>query len=126
MTSPVRTLICTIIDEFGGKFDNAFVAIRGSSSSAQTTRRSETCEGEYVVKSKVEAITYQANYWYSTKTKSKGNRSRPLLIKDGPGYDDVINVDLSRHEIIEILAKGLSEEERDYACIESDLKSRSI
>ncbi len=120
----VRTLTCTIIDEYGGRYDGAFAAIRGASSSSQTTMRSEDCESNYVVDHNVEAISYHANYWYNMQTRADGKRSRPLKIEEGGGFTDILLVDLNHPEILAILSSDMHQPERDLACAESDLMRR--
>lgn len=126
MNMQVKTLTCTIVDEYGGRYDGAFVAIRGASSSSQTTLRSEDCEADYVVDNNVEAISYHANYWYNMQTRADGKRSRPLKIEEGDGFTDVLLVDLNHPEILSILSGNLTATERDLACAESDLMRRFI
>ena len=125
MTNPVKTLTCTIVDQFG-RMDGAFAAIYGVSSSAQTTAKAENTTQGYVIKNQVEAISYNANYWYNHQTQIDGYRSRPLKVEEDGVYTEVMLVDLERPEIQAILDSNLTPLECALECAASDLKRRFI
>jgi hypothetical protein len=126
MNMQIKTLTCTILDEYGGRFDGAFVAIRGASIYGQLTSKSEDCESDYVKVNKVEKISYHANYWYNMQTRADGMRSRPLKIQEDGAFTDVLLVDMSHPEIVAILELDLDTQECKFTCAESDLKRRFI
>ena len=125
MTIPVKTFKSPIVDEYGGIFPSAFVAIRAFSKSSQETGYSESLDGNYKCELDLEAITYKANYWYSEQTKAEGKRSRPLRCDDDTGgFTDVFEVNLFHDESIAILAEEPTAT-TITDLIESDMKRRT-
>jgi hypothetical protein len=116
----VKTFFSTVVDEYGGVFEQAFVAVRAFSKVSQDTGYSEECEGEYLITSELEAITYKVNYWYSEKTMSEGRRSRPLKVDNAGVLSDVLTVDLESPEVVEILATDMDPIERVLRAIKAD------
>lgn len=123
MTVQVKTLTCSIVDQFG-RIDGAYAAVYGTSSSLQMTAKATTTTEGYVISNQVEAISYNANYWYNHQTQIDGYRSRPLKVEENGVYTDILMVDLSHPEINDILEANLTPLECALACAESDLKRR--
>ena len=125
MTPQVKTLTCTIVDQFG-RMDGAYAAIYGVSSSLQTTALATNTTDGYSVTNKVEGVSYNANYWYNHQTQIDGYRSRPLKVEEDGGLTDVLVVDLEHPEIQAILASNMAPLDCAVACAENDLTRRFI
>ena len=124
MTIPVKVFTTQITDEYGGVYPNAVVAIRAYSETSQNSAVSEDCTENYIVETELDAITYKANYWYTTTTKDHGRRSRPLISDDSGLFTDVFEVNLEDENIINILASSLHPVEKILQAIEVDLLKR--
>lgn len=124
MTEPVGTFFAKVTDEYGGEYPDAFLAVREHSESAQTTSRSETCEGVYVTESRFEAITYKVNYWYTDQTKAEGKRSRPLLNDSDGVFTDVFVVDLDNPQVSQILDSDLQYDTKIIEAIAADVRRK--
>ena len=125
MTAQVKTVTCTIVDQFG-RMDGAYAAIYGICSNAETKMVATNTTDGYETTSRIEGISYNANYWYNHQTQIDGYRSRPLKVEEGGVYTEILTVDLDRPEIREIIALGLEQPERDLLCAVSDLTGRFI
>jgi hypothetical protein len=117
----VKVFTSRVVDEFGGVFPNAILAVREFSKNTQETGASTDCVGNYVIETEVAAITYKVNYWYTEATKLEGKRSRPLIHEeDGEDATDVFVVDLEQVEVEVILESALSSHDKIMKIIESD------
>ncbi len=121
MTTPVKTFLSKVTDEYGGEYPQALVAVRAFSESSQNTGHSENCEGNYEIESELEAITYKANYWYSEQTKADGRRSRPLINDDSGIFTDVFEVDLEHAEALQILDSAMPHIDKILHLIRTDV-----
>ncbi len=124
MTTPVKTFFSKVTDEYGGEYPQAFVAVRAFSETSQNTGYSEGCEDDYSIESELEAITYQANYWYSEQTKADGKRSRPLVYDDEGTFTDVFVVDLEHPETVQILESAMLPVDKVLHVIKTDMLRR--
>ena len=120
----VKTFFSPDTDEYGGKYPNAFLAVRAFSESSQNTGKSENCEDDYVIETELETITYKVNYWYSEATKADGKRSRPLVNENEDGFTDVFVVDLEDVVIIKILESNMDPTDKVLHIIQSDVIRR--
>lgn len=117
----VRLFNAKIVDECGGEFPQAFVAIRAASKSAQETFTNTQCEGEYSIETTLEAISYKVNYWYSPTTKAAGYPSRPLLSYDDGEFSDTFTVDVEHPETKEILSGSREPSVMMFDAIQADI-----
>lgn len=142
MTAQVKTLTCTITDRFG-RIDGAFAAVYGVCSYARSTAKATNTTDGYKLTNDVEAISYNANYWYNQQTQIDGYMSHQLKIEEDVPFEavddngvttqevkkeftDIFLVDLSHPEIVGILDSNMEPLERDLACAASDLTRRFI
>ena len=123
MTAQVKTIVCTIVDQFG-RMDGAYAAIYGVSSVLQTTAKATNTTDGYTIENRVEGVSYNANYWYNHQTQLDGYRSRQLRVEDDGEQTDVMVVDLSHPDIKVILDSNLTPLDCALACAESDLIRR--
>ena len=123
MTSIVK-LTTPVTDEYGGKYPNAVVVIRRRSMSYQETEESEDCVSDYTESLTVDCAAYEANYWYSEKTKLDGKRSRPLVQEEDDSFTTVFKVDLEHFESALILNEDISTSEKKNKLIIADIKRR--
>ena len=137
----VKTLTCTIVDRFG-RIDGAFAAVYGVCSYARSTAKATNTTDGYKLTNDVEAISYNANYWYNQQTQIDGYMSHQLKIEEDVPFEavdpdtgkvtqevkkeftDIFLVDLNHSEIVSILASNMEPLERDLACAASDLTRR--
>ena len=136
----VTTFDCSVIDQFG-KIDNAFVAIYGVCANAIRKAEATNINSEYDLSHNVEAITYHANYWYTRQAQEDGYPSQQIKeneeispeVTSADGIvtqekeirlTDVLTVDLSHPDIVNILASNMQPLECDLACAASDVVRR--
>lgn len=136
----VTTFDCSVIDQFG-KIDNAFVAIYGVCANAIRKAEATNIRSEYDLSNNVEAITYHANYWYTRQAEADGYPSQQVKeeeelspeVKDAEGnitqkrefrVTEVLTVDLSHPDVVNILASNMQPLECDLACAASDVIRR--
>ena len=124
MTLPVRVLTTKIVDEYGGIYPEAVVAIRLFSESSQSTGVSNDSVSPYQVEQEIDAISYSASYWYSQKTKQDGKRSRPLVVEVDSEFTDLLTVDLESQLVIDALQGQCDPTERILRAICADIKNR--
>tara|TARA_R110002096_G_C14575688_1_gene720921 strand:+ start:292 stop:672 length:381 start_codon:yes stop_codon:yes gene_type:complete len=124
MTTPIKTFFSKITDEYGGEYQQAFIAVRAFSETSQNTGYAENCEEDYKVETELEAITYKANYWYSEQTKADGKRSRPLIYDNNGIFTDVFEVDLDSPDIIQILNSAMEPIDKVLHVIKTDVIRR--
>ena len=138
----VKTFTSNIIDEYGHKFVNAFVAIRAYSGNRQTTYETGDCIGDYKVRTLQDTLSYSINYWYEKQDMIDGLPSRPwkfkVLIDEVTDpetgevtvpthyeFGDVFNVDLEHPEAINIFNSEMEPELKDQHAIELDATRRN-
>lgn len=120
----VKTFNAKISDEYGGQYPQAIIAIRAFSETSQNTGYSENCTDEYQMESELDAITYQANYWYTAQTKAQGRRSRPLVAEVDGAFTDVFEVDLGNPAVTAVLESNLPHTDKILRAVELDLIRR--
>ena len=125
-STAVRTFTCSITDEYGGVYPDAFVAIRAWSESSQTTGSSKDCYANYTIDADLEAITYKVNYWYNETTRADGKRSRPLLHDKDGIFSDVFIADIEDTKVLEKLNSQLGTVEGTLQAIEIDIKQKNV
>lgn len=125
MTTQVKTFTGTIIDEYG-RIDGAFIAVYGVCSNAETKMEAANTTDGYVTTSRVEGISYNANYWYNLQTQLDGYRSRPLKVEEGGVMANILTVDLNHPDIQSIINSGLDHCDMVLECAMSDLNRRFI
>lgn len=125
MTSQVKTFIGTVVDEYG-RIDGAMIAIYGVCSNAETKMIATNTTDGYETTSRVEGISYNANYWYNLQTQVDGFRSHPFKVEEDGVLTSILTVDVNHPEIQVIINSGLEQGERDLACAENDFNRRSI
>lgn len=136
----VRTLNCAVTDRYG-RIDGAFVAIYGVCANAVRKAEAQNKGEEYKLSNDVSAITYHANYWYSQQAESEGYPSQQIKEEEEVFFDvtdengsvtteskieltDILTVDLTHPDIINILYSNMEPLECDLACVESDIIRR--
>lgn len=124
MTTQVKTFFARIVDEYGGEYQQALVAVRAFSENSQNTGYSQDCTGPYKIESVLEAITYNVNYWYTEQTKANGKRSRPLYNDQDGVFSDVFSVDLEDPKIVDILNSEMEHTEKVLHAIRSDISRK--
>ncbi len=124
MNTPVKTFLSRVVDEYGGEYHQAFIAVRAFSETSQNTGYSENCEDNYNIESELEAVTYKVNYWYSEQTKADGRRSRPLIQDVNGAFTDVFEVDIEHEEAIQILNSAMAPFDKILHLIQADVIRR--
>lgn len=121
---PVKLFASKVVDEYGGEYPEAIVAIRTFSETSQTTGSSNNCADSYAIEQDLEAVSYQANYWYSEKTKLEGKRSRPLIVDEGEEFTSVLTVDLDNPSVLAVLNGHYDPVDKVLRMIEIDFKAK--
>ncbi len=138
----VMSFDCPVTDQYG-RIEGAFVAIYGVCANAVRKAESRDIRGEYTLVNDVSAISYNANYWYNRQAESDGYPSQQVKVDEEVFFDvtdaigvvtresktqptDIISVDLSHPEIINILNSNMEPLACDLACAESDFRRRNI
>tara|TARA_R110002051_G_C8504477_1_gene465336 strand:+ start:159 stop:533 length:375 start_codon:yes stop_codon:yes gene_type:complete len=118
-----ETFECQIVDEYGGVYPNAYVAILDGHEYLNRGFSAEAPGSEYVFDTTIDGASYMVMYWYTKENVGKF-KSRPLRIADGAGFTNVVEVDMDHAEALEIMARPLHQDDRLLKLIKSDLIRR--
>ena len=126
MSIPVIKFVAPIVDEHGGRFNEAIVYPIKVKCNALTCLDAEleNGEGDYIVSNEVEAITYSVQYYYSAQTLADGFRSRTLREEVSGAYTNVFNVDVGDAEVLAILGSLQRHEEKLLNAVKADIIRR--
>ena len=126
MSIPVIKFATPIVDEHGGRFNEALVYAMQlrCNSFTDLDAEAENGEGNYTVTNEVEAITYRVQYYYSEQTLADGFRSRTLKEEVDGAYTNVFNVDVDDPEVLAILGSDQSHEEKLLNAVKVDIIRR--
>ena len=117
------TFQCKIIDEYGGVYPDAFVAILDGHEYLNRSFSAEAPGSNYVFKTRTDGAAYMVMYWYSKELVGKF-KSRPLRVAEGDGFTNIIKADMDHGEAIEIMERPMSQDERLLHLIKSDLQRK--
>ncbi len=119
----VETFECKIIDEYGGVYPNAIVAILDGHEYRNRGFSADGPGSSYSFTDEIDSVSYMVMYWYE-----KGNigkfKSRPLRIAEGEGFTNVIGVDMEHPIAKEILKGTMPEDNKLIQLVKSDLSRR--
>ena len=122
--TPVKVFTCKIKDPYGGEYPQAVVAILDYAGNPVIRGKAKDAESGYEVTNTIEYVSYKVQYWYSAQTKAQGFRSQPLLIEGGDGFTDMLDVDIEREDIANVLEGNLQVEDKILHSAKLDLISR--
>jgi len=118
-----ETFQCKIVDEYGGVYPNAIVAILDGHEYMNRSFTAEDAGSTYKFTTTTDGVSYMVMYWYEKDNVGKF-KSRPLRIADGDGFTNVIGVDMDHPIAAEILAGNLQPDDKLIQLVKSDLSRR--
>jgi hypothetical protein len=119
-----ETFQCKIIDEYGGEYPEAIVAILDGHEYLNRSFNADAPGSEFVFKTRTDGVSYMVMYCYKRENVGKF-KWRPLRIADGDGFTNVIKVDMEHPEAVELLERpnirGINQDDSTLHLIKSDL-----
>lgn len=118
-----ETFECPIIDEYGGSYPNAIVAILDGHEYSNRGFHADDIGSELVFESSIDGVSYEVMYYYGEDFVGK-YRSRPLKIKSDEGFTTSIPVDMEHVESEQIQHRAIDPDEKIIQLIKADLIRR--
>lgn len=114
------TFECKIVDEYGGVYPNAVVAILDGHEYLNRGLHADAPGSAYSFKTSTDGASYEVMYWYKRENIGKF-KARPLRVADGDGFTDVIAVDMEHAEAVEIMSRVTDRDDNLIRLFKSDL-----
>jgi len=117
------TFECKVVNEYGGVFPDAVVSILDGHEYSNRGIHADAPGSTYSFKTQTDGATYEVMYWY--KRENIGIfKACPLRIAEGEGFTDILTVDMTHPEAIEIMARTADRDENLIRLFKSDLRRK--
>ena len=114
------TFECKIVDEYGGVYPNAVVAILDGHEYLNRGLHADAPGSAYSFETSTDGASYEVMYWYKRENIGKF-KARPLRIADGDSFTDAITVDIEHPAAKEIMSRVGDHEDNLIKLFKSDL-----